>query len=84
MCIRPEVLVVPVQFLSDHLEILYDLDVAAADEARAAGLRDRRIRMPNTRTGFIRALAAVASSARPGPERLTSLPMTGASPTPRA
>jgi ferrochelatase len=57
-----EVLVVPVQFLSDHLEVLYDLDVAAADEARAAGLRYRRIPMPNTRPAFIRALATVAAS----------------------
>jgi ferrochelatase len=64
---RSEVLVVPVQFLSDHLEVLYDLDVAAADEARVAGLRYRRIQMPNTRPDFIRALAAVASSARPAP-----------------
>jgi ferrochelatase len=58
-----DVLVVPVQFLSDHLEILYDLDVAAAEEARAAGLRYRRIAMPNTRTTFIRALGAVTASA---------------------
>jgi ferrochelatase len=55
-----EVFIVPVQFLSDHLEVLYDLDVAAADEARAAGLRYRRIQMPNARPGFIRALATVA------------------------
>lgn len=60
-----EILVVPVQFLSDHLEVLYDLDVAAAEEARAAGLRYRRIAMPNTRHSFIQALAAVAASAMP-------------------
>jgi protoporphyrin/coproporphyrin ferrochelatase len=54
------VLVVPVQFLSDHLEVLYDLDVAAADEAAACGLRYHRIEMPNTQPSFIRALAAVA------------------------
>jgi ferrochelatase len=63
---RREVLIVPVQFLSDHLEVLYDLDIAAADEARAVGLRYRRIAMPNTRPAFIRALAAVASSAGTG------------------
>ena len=55
-----EVLVVPVQFLADHLEVLYDLDIAAADEARAAGLRYRRVAMPNTQPAFIRALATVA------------------------
>lgn len=54
-----DVLVVPVQFLADHLEVLYDLDIAAADQARAAGLRYRRIAMPNTQPTFIRALADV-------------------------
>lgn len=58
-----EVLVVPVQFLSDHLEVLYDLDVAAAAEASACGLRYRRIRMPNTDPRFIAALADVARGA---------------------
>lgn len=57
-----DVLVVPVQFLADHLEVLYDLDIAAADEARAAGLRYRRIPMPNTDATFIHALALVASA----------------------
>lgn len=54
-----DVLVVPVQFLADHLEVLYDLDVAAAAEAEAAGLRSHRIEMPNTQPAFIKALAAV-------------------------
>lgn len=58
-----EVLVVPVQFLADHLEVLYDLDVAAAAEAAACGLRYRRIRMPNDDPRFIAALAAVARTA---------------------
>ena len=69
---RGEILIVPVQFLSDHLEVLYDLDVAAAAEARAAGLRYRRIAMPNARPSFIRALAAVAASATPAFARATS------------
>jgi ferrochelatase len=54
------VLVVPVQFLADHLEILYDLDVAAREEATAAGLGFHRIELPNTAPTFIRALAEVA------------------------
>lgn len=58
-----EVLVVPVQFLADHLEVLYDLDIAAAEEARAAGLRYRRVPMANTQPSFIRALATVAGAA---------------------
>jgi ferrochelatase len=54
------VLVVPVQFLADHLEILYDLDVAAREEAEEAGLAFHRIELPNTSPSFIRALAEVA------------------------
>ncbi len=53
------VLVVPVQFVSDHLEILYDIDVAAAEQAHDAGLRFHRIAMPNTDPSFIDSLAAV-------------------------
>ena len=54
-----DVLVVPVQFLADHLEILYDIDVAAREEAEEAGLRFHRIELPNTSPVFIRALAEV-------------------------
>lgn len=54
-----DVLVVPVQFLADHLEILFDIDVAAREEAESEGLRFHRIRLPNTTPRFIEALAAV-------------------------
>jgi ferrochelatase len=54
------VLVVPVQFLADHLEILYDIDVAAREEAAEAGLAFHRIELMNTSPSFIRALADVA------------------------
>jgi ferrochelatase len=80
---RREVLVVPVQFLADHLEVLYDLDVAAADQARAAGLRYRRIAMPNTRPSFIRALAAVARAATPSSAPARSPRRATSAPTPR-
>ena len=55
-----DVLVAPVQFLADHLEVLYDLDVAAAAEADVAGLRYHRVPMPNCDPTFIAALAAIA------------------------
>jgi protoporphyrin/coproporphyrin ferrochelatase len=54
------VLVVPVQFLADHLEILYDIDVAARHEAESEGLRFHRIELMNTAPAFINALAEVA------------------------
>ncbi|MEK6226169.1 MAG: ferrochelatase [Chloroflexota bacterium] len=59
-----DVLVVPVQFLADHLEVLYDLDIAAAAQARDAGLRYQRIPMANTRPDFIEALAAIVRALR--------------------
>lgn len=67
-----EVLVAPVQFLADHLEVLYDLDVAAADEARAAGLRYRRVAMPNTQPAFIRALAWIVRTSERSLETVDS------------
>jgi ferrochelatase len=56
-----DVLVVPVQFLADHLEILYDIDVAAREEAEREGLRFHRIELLNTSPRFIRALADVVA-----------------------
>jgi ferrochelatase len=54
------VLMVPVQFLADHLEILYDIDVAARQEAEAAGLEFHRIESLNCSPLFIEALAEIA------------------------
>ena len=56
---KTDVLVVPVQFLADHLEILFDIDVAAREEAESAGLRFNRIELMNTAPAFIDALAQV-------------------------
>jgi|SRR5579883_210887 len=54
------VLMAPVQFLADHLEILYDIDVAAREEAEREGIAFRRIESLNLDPTFIRALAQVA------------------------
>jgi ferrochelatase len=54
------VLVVPVQFLADHLEILYDVDIGAREQAERCGLAFRRIDSLNTDASLIDALAAVA------------------------
>lgn len=54
-----DVLIVPLQFVADHLETLYDIDVAAWEEAAAAGVRLHRVELPNTSATFIGALAAV-------------------------
>jgi ferrochelatase len=54
------VLVVPVQFLADHLEILYDIDIGAREQASESGLAFHRIDALNADPGLIDALAAVA------------------------
>lgn len=54
------VLVAPVQFLADHLEILYDVDVGAREQAEVHDLTFRRIASLNAHPDLIEALAAVA------------------------
>ncbi len=54
-----QVLVVPTQFLADHLEVLYDIDVAGGEEAEECGITMVRTAMPNDDPDFITALAEV-------------------------
>ncbi len=54
------VLVAPVQFLADHLEILYDVDVGAREQAERCGLAFHRIDSLNADPDLINALGAVA------------------------
>jgi protoporphyrin/coproporphyrin ferrochelatase len=54
-----KVLVAPVGFVSDHLEILWDLDVEARDRAAELGLELDRIESLNDDPAFIQALAAL-------------------------
>jgi ferrochelatase len=56
-----EALIAPLQFCADHLEVLYDLDVAARGQAEAVGVAYHRMEMPNTSPSFIRALADVVA-----------------------
>lgn len=51
------VLVTPVGFVSDHLEVLYDIDVEARKFAEDRGLRLERIRMLNDDPQYMDALA---------------------------
>jgi ferrochelatase len=55
-------LVVPVGFVCDHTEILFDVDVQAAAAAREAGIALRRTQSLNTSPTFIRALADLVKS----------------------
>jgi protoporphyrin/coproporphyrin ferrochelatase len=58
-----EVLVCPVGFVSDHLEILWDLDVAARERADELGLKLDRIESLNDDPAFIHALAELVRQA---------------------
>jgi ferrochelatase len=54
-----EVLVCPIGFVSDHLEIRWDIDVEAQEKARMLGMRLERVEMPNDDPAFVDALKAL-------------------------
>jgi len=58
-----DVLVCPIGFVADHLEILYDLDVEAQAFAREKSIRIRRTKSFNARPEFVDALAQVVGDA---------------------
>ena len=58
-----EVLVCPIGFVADHLEVLYDIDVEAQAFARQRGIRLRRTASFNARPDFIAALASIVDDA---------------------
>jgi protoporphyrin/coproporphyrin ferrochelatase len=57
------VLVCPVGFVSDHLEIRWDLDVEAQEKARELGLKLERIEMPNADPRFVGTLGLIVRRA---------------------
>jgi ferrochelatase len=62
------VLSVPIGFVCDHLEVLFDIDHEAAEKAAALGMTLRRTRMPNATPELIAVLEAlVARAAEPSP-----------------
>jgi ferrochelatase len=58
-----DVLVCPVGFVADHLEIRWDLDTEAKDKARELGMTLERIEMPNDDLAFIAVIAAIVRRA---------------------
>ena len=53
------VLVCPIGFVSDHLEIRWDIDTEAQEKARELGMRLERIEMPNADPRFVAVLAGI-------------------------
>jgi ferrochelatase len=58
-----DVLVCPVGFVSDHLEIRWDIDMEAQEKARELGIRLDRIEMPNADPRFLEVLAEIVRRA---------------------
>jgi len=91
-----ELVIRPVGFVADHLEVLYDIDIEAQVVAREVGVHIERARSLNTDPVFIAGLADVAEAAlatpasgtAPAPRATTADPATaaapGAAPTPIA
>jgi ferrochelatase len=58
-----DVLICPIGFVSDHLEIRWDIDVEAQERAAELGLRVDRIEMPNADPAFVATLAGIVRRA---------------------
>lgn len=56
------VVVVPIGFVCDHVEVLFDLDIEAREAAREAGLRFERAPALNDREPFIDMLATLVEA----------------------
>jgi ferrochelatase len=71
-----EVLVSPIGFVSDHMEVVYDLDVEAAALARDLGLKLVRAGTPGTHPAFVSMIRELILERTEGlpPRRLSRLP----------
>jgi ferrochelatase len=67
-----KVLVAPVGFVSDHLEILWDIDIAARERAAELGLELDRIESLNDDPDFVQALVGVVEKASRAEGRIES------------
>jgi ferrochelatase len=59
-----DILVVPIGFIADHLEIFYDIDYEARRAAKARGIRLERMRSLNDDSGLVAALADVVHGSK--------------------
>lgn len=58
-----DLLVVPISFVSDHIETLYEIDILYRDLAASFGINLKRTESLNTSPTFIRALAEMVTKA---------------------
>mgnify|MGYP002153779697 CR=1 FL=1 len=67
-----EVLIVPIGFVSDHIEILYDIDILYREKAESLGMMLKRAPSLNVSERFIEALASVVEEHIKGSYPLSS------------
>ncbi|WP_116247134.1 ferrochelatase [Nocardiopsis sp. FIRDI 009] len=72
----PAVVVVPHGFVSDHMEVKFDLDVEARETARKLGIGYERALSPGTHPRFVSMVTELVReyTDRTGPVRLSDLP----------
>jgi ferrochelatase len=75
-----DVVVAPLGFLSDHLEVLYDLDVEAAELAEELGMRLVRAGTPGTHPAFVAAIRELIQERLEGREERPALGRLAANP----
>ena len=59
---RNDVLAIPISFVSDHIETLYEIDLLFGDEAKKLGLNFKRAPSLNSEPAFIEALAQLVEA----------------------
>jgi protoporphyrin/coproporphyrin ferrochelatase len=69
----PAVVVIPSGFVSDHIEVLFDLDIEAARLAREHGLPMARAVTPGTHPEFVSMITELVSERRGHPARQAAL-----------
>jgi ferrochelatase len=72
------VVVIPVGFVSDHMEVVFDLDIEAAELARRLGLPMARAATPGTHPRFVSMITELVNERRGQPAQvpvLGSLPV---------
>jgi protoporphyrin/coproporphyrin ferrochelatase len=69
----PAVVVIPVGFVSDHVEVLFDLDTEAAQLARGLGLPMARAATPGTDPRFVAMITELVAERRGRPARPAAL-----------
>jgi oxygen-dependent protoporphyrinogen oxidase len=64
-----DIVIVPIGFLTDHVEVIWDLDTQARQTAEAVGLRTHRVPTVGTHPAFLDSLADLAATYLSSPGR---------------